>query len=113
MKKRFITWFIIGILISFTIGYIVGHDKNTLTKGEYDCLIGNNTDENILISANQAMCLASKEEVIAFYGIGNPFYETDGFIRLKLKSNNMILVEDIGQEFQEKLESLGVYRVSI
>jgi len=111
MKKRFIIWFILGILISFGIGYILGNNQDTLTKSEFDCLIDNNVEGNIIISNDQAICLSNKGEVTSFFGIGNPFYAPDEYVRLKLKSNKLILVKDNSSEFQEKLESLGVYRV--
>ncbi|MFA6183655.1 MAG: hypothetical protein WC682_00970 [Parcubacteria group bacterium] len=111
MKKRFIIWYILGILISFTVGYILGNNQNQLSKNEYDCLIDSNTDGNIVISTNRAICLANKGEVTSFFGIGNPFYAPDEFIRLKLKSNKIILVKDNSTEFEEKLETLGVHRV--
>lgn len=111
MKKRFIIWFILGILISFAIGYFLGNSQNPLSKNEFDCLIDSNIDGNIIISTEQAICLANHGEVTSFFGIGNPFYAPDEFVRLKLKSNKLILVKDNSSEFQEKLETLGVYRV--
>lgn len=112
MKKRFIIWFILGILISFAVGYILGNNQNTLTISELDCLIEGSIDENIILTKNQAMCLANKGEVTSFYGIGNPFYAPDEFVRLRLESKKMILIKDNSSEFQNELESLGIRRIS-
>lgn len=112
MKKRFIIWFVFGIFITFILGYFLGNSQNSLTKSEFDCLIENNIDGNLIISTNQAICLANKGEITSFYGIGNPFYAPDEFVRLKLKSNKMILVKDNSSEFQKELETLGIYKVS-
>ncbi len=106
MKKRFITWFIFGIFILFAVAYIFENNQNNLTKSELNCLIEGSIEENIIITKNQAMCLANRGEVTSFYGIGNPFYAPDEFVRLKLESKKIIFVKDNSSEFQDELETL-------
>ena len=115
MKTKTILLIVVFILLDLAIIYsafLLGKHISPITNNEANCLLNKNPENNIIVSKEQAICLVNEKEVITFYGVGNPVYAPDNFVRLELKSGKLVLLEGDTVLLSKELENLGVRGVS-
>lgn len=104
---------IIFIIIILNIGviylaFLIGKNHAILTNNQIECLAKDILDKQIIVSEEQAICLAKNKEIEIICGIGCPIKRPNNSTTLSLKSGKSVLLENDSIEFTKQMEDLGV-----
>lgn len=98
--------FNIGIIYS---AFLIGKNHAVLTDNQIKCLAVDVIKGEIIISQEQAMCLARNGEIKSACGLSCPIKKTfQNSTEFTLKAFKKVFVKESSFEFERKVKDLGV-----